>query len=82
MPARADTDDEWHCREREAAMMEPMETSERKSIKARCEPLPEYKAARPDKPTAKATAYHRPADASTKAPAAETTAYPLCIRCR
>src|SRR6266436_407876 len=55
-PARAaieaDAGHEWHRREGEAAMMEPIEASEREPVEARRKSWPDREAARPDKPAA------------------------------
>jgi hypothetical protein len=60
-------DAEWHRCEGEAAMMDPIEASERKSIEAWCNWWPECEAAGPDEPTstAQASTYRRTTEAST-----------------
>jgi len=79
-PTRAaietNADGEWHRREGEAAMTEPIETS-----KAWCKSWPEREAAGPDEPTtqtgaAEASAHYRTTEASTHHPAAEASTHP------
>jgi hypothetical protein len=78
-PTRAaietNADGEWHRREGEAAMTEPIETS-----KAWCKSRPEREAAGPDEPTtqtgaAEASAHHRTTEASTHHPAAKASGH-------
>jgi hypothetical protein len=87
-PARAtietNADGEWHRREGEAAMTEPIEASE-----AWCKSRPEREAPRPDESTTQtgaaetsahhrtteASTYHSAANAATHHPAAKATTY-------
>jgi hypothetical protein len=78
-PARAtietNADGEWHRREGEAAMTEPIEASE-----AWCKSRPEREAPRPDESTtqtgaAETSAHHRTTEASTYHPAAKATTH-------
>src|SRR6266446_519485 len=77
-PARAaieaDAGHEWHRREGEAAMMEPIEAGEREPVEARRKSWPDREAARPDKPAAEASTHRRATEASTHRRAAETAA--------
>jgi hypothetical protein len=63
-----------HCREGEAAMMEPMEACEREPIEAWCKSLPEREAAGPDDSRAGAATYRRRPEASTNRRAANAPA--------
>src|SRR6516165_7418852 len=72
---------EWHHREGEAAMTEPMEPRKRNPIKARRKPWPERETARPDKSTmqtgaAEASAHNRTPEASTHRPGAKSSNRP------
>jgi hypothetical protein len=78
-PARAtietNADGEWHRREGEAAMTEPIEASE-----AWCKSRPEREAPRPDESTtqtgaAETSAHHRTTEASTYHPAANAATH-------
>jgi hypothetical protein len=78
-PARAtietNADGEWHRREGEAAMTEPIEASE-----AWCKSRPEREAPRPDESTtqtgaAETSAHHRTTEASTYQPAAKAATH-------
>jgi hypothetical protein len=94
-PARAaieaNAGDEWRRgKGGEAAIMESMETCERKPIEAWCKSWPEREAARPDESTAesgtaepspyrraaKASAHHSAAEASARHPTAKATTHP------
>jgi hypothetical protein len=71
-------DAEWHRGEGEAAMVDPIEATERNPIEAWCNWGPECEAARPDEPigAAQASSYRCATEASTDHRATDASTHP------